>query len=55
MRTGSRTNSKLNGIWGKHGRPHGKKRAASSRRTSDKKEIKQGLSEWGDLFDYIKI
>jgi len=45
VRVGNKLNSFLNGEWAKHGRPFGKKLAASRRRKNDKKEIVDGLNE----------
>jgi len=45
IRPGSKMNSFLNGEWAKHGRPFGKKKAASKRRMLGKKIIRESLEE----------
>ena len=45
IRPGSKMNSFLNGEWAKHGRPFGKKKAASKRRMRGKKIIRESLEE----------
>lgn len=45
-RVGNKMNSFLNGEWAKHGRPWGKKLAASRRRKLDKKIIRDELQEY---------
>jgi len=45
IRPGNKINSWLNGEWAKHGKPFGKKKAASKRRMLDKKIIRDSLQE----------
>jgi hypothetical protein len=46
-RVGNKINSSLNGEWAKHGRPFGKKVAASRRRALDKEIIKTETKDNG--------
>ena len=54
---GNKINSWLNGEWAKHGRPFGKRQAASVRRMLGKEEIRQetALTEDGDKQEEYKM